>query len=202
MKAISRLLLVALLGALAGCWPLSVNPLYEKDEGELPPGLAATWVQPGDEDFRYEFKEDATRRGYDVKVTDKDGRITMLKATAVALGDTTFLDVTPVGGSEDVPVWYMLTTLPMHAFFRMELTPDGELFITAMKEDAMAKLLKATPEALPHRMVAVYDAEGVRTAERPLLTGTTAELRAFLSKHAKDGELFADPVKLVRGEAP
>lgn len=197
MNTLRLTVLASCLAAITGCWPLSMNPLYEKDEGEMMPALIGTWRQVGQDQTTYLFEEDVVRRGYHVTITDADHRQGYMKVTVVALGDARFLDVTAVWGQPNVHTWYQLHSLPLHAIFRMELTPDGELFVTPIVETVLINRLKNSPDLLEHRWVDVINEEG-KTVSRPVLTASTKDLRVFYEQHAKDAELFADPVKLVR----
>ncbi len=197
MRTMTVSCLLWMVTMLAGCWPLAVNPLYDKDEGELLEGLVGTWRGEGDDATRYDFVLDPQRRGYDVTVINGDNRATTFKATVVRLGDATFLDAMAVWGQDSVPAWYGLNSMPLHAAFRLELTPDGELFLTPMLEEALAKRLENEPALIEHRLVEIVNTEG-KTASRVMLTAPTAELRAFYQKHAKDVKLFAEPTKLKR----
>jgi hypothetical protein len=199
MRTIHAMCLVLTTMLLVGCWPLSIEPLYVEGEGEMPEGLVGVWRDEGDNPTRYEFVVDPQRRGYRVSVTDPDKQVTTFKATVVRLGDAMFLDALAIWGQDNVPAWYGMNSMPLHAVFRLELAADGELFLTPIMEEPLTRMLADKPDLIAHRAVRVVNTDG-EIATRLMITATTQELRAFFEKHARDMDLFTQPIKLVRGD--
>jgi hypothetical protein len=126
-------------------------------------------------------------------------------ACLVKLQDRLFLDVMPSPlpeSEQDAKSAHLqlnaMLLVPVHTFLRVSFSGD-QLKLGATYEEAFKKLLKAEPKAVKHTMfkehpivIKVEDA----AEEHPLLTASTEELQAFVTKYADDERLFlaGDPL--------
>jgi len=198
-----------LAGLVAGCVPIvSLNPLLTKETIVFDEKLLGTWFEdsnnPGaawDWEFA-RFEESAVkglpeelrsdfRRVYRLNLTNKMGPKWVLAACLVKLGDRRFLDIFPdqfLSGQSDAEKAYnALFLLRSHSFLRVDAIGD-QLKLGMMFDDEFKKLVEAEPKAVAYA-----------TTERgPVLTGSTEELQAFVTKYADDERLFVGGFTLPR----
>jgi hypothetical protein len=209
MKA-RKVMFYCLAGLVAGCVPIvSLNPLFTKGDIVFDEKLLGAWAEEGgDAGTSWEFArfEDSSAEGlpedlrseskrlYRLNLTDKDGHKGVLAACLVKLGDRRFLDVFPdqfpSGESDPEKTKLMYNAflfLPAHSFIRVDTVGD-QLKIRFTDDDEFKKLVEAEPKAVTY----------VAAQERPILTASTKELQAFVTKYADDTRLFAHEMTLVR----
>jgi hypothetical protein len=176
--------LFAAFGA-SGCLVLSLSPLYEADGIEFDQGLVGTWSS--EEDGQRLDLARGQWRSYDV--TWQDGSQSV-RATGrlVALGAMHYLDVSPTVGEDRGP-------LLVQAHVVARLRREGDLLTLELLD--YQRLGSAAGRAL-------LPAGHVATDERDnlLLTTTTRELRAWLTRRQVRAELFGAPIVLTRQAAP
>jgi len=208
MKA-RRVMFYCLAGLVAGCVPIvSLNPLFTKDDITFDEKLLGAWIdQEGDSGTSWEFArfEESAKEGlpkylqsefkqlYRLNLVDKDGHKGVLTACLVKLGDRRFLDIFPdkLPSGESEPektklVYNAFFFVPSHSFIRVDAIGD-QLKIRFTDDDEFKKLVEAEPKAVAY----------VATEERPILTASTKELQAFVTKYADDTRLFAHDMTLV-----
>lgn len=208
MKA-KRVMLYCLAGLVAGCVPIvSLNPLFTKGDIVFDEMLLGTWTQEGGDaglswDFA-RFEEGSTeglpkdlqsefKRLYRLHVTDKDGRKGVLAACLVKLGDRRFLDIFPdqfPSGEPDPEKTKLMYNafffVSSHSFIRVDALGD-QLKIHLTDDDEFKRLVAVEPKAVAY----------AATEERPILTASTQELQAFVTKYADDARLFPNELVLV-----
>jgi len=198
MKKAAFYLLAALM---AGCVPIvSLHPLFTADEITFDEKLVGTWMaDPNDpneiwefsrldpsnsEELRHRWGDEATKF-YRLTFADGEGHTTSQAACLVKLGDRRFLDVFPDRFPSDEEKAFFFQ--PVHAFFRGDSL--GEQVVLRMTDDEQfKKLVQAEPNAVKHEVV----------DERPILTASTKELQAFVTKYAGDERLFPNDITLIR----
>jgi hypothetical protein len=207
MKKLAPYCLAALM---AGCVPIvSLHPLFTKDTIVFEEKLLGTWVEDSNKpQVTWEFARleesaaerlpaeirDQIQKCYRVNVDDDKDRKGSFAACLVKLQDRLFLDVLPdkfPSGEQD-PEKMKLTYnafffLPVHSFVRVNSIGD-QLKIRLTDDDGFKKLLEAEPKAVKCDMI----------DERPVLTASTAELQAFMTKYADDERLFPSDLTLTR----
>ncbi len=209
MKA-KRVTFYCLLGLMAGCMPiLSLNPLFTGDEVVFDEKLLGTWLDDAnDPNLSWEFArfEESSAKGlreelqgefkriYRLNLFEKGQRKGALVACLGKLGDRRFLDVFPdqYPSGEFDPEQMKLTFnavffLRLHMLVRVDAIGD-QLKIRYTDNDGLKKLLDADPKAVAHAIAE----EGL------VLTASTEELQAFVTKYADDTRLFAGEMTLVR----
>jgi hypothetical protein len=185
MKNLVALALGTLALAAAGCLPTSLNPLYETKDLTFDPALLGTWGSD-EETWTFEKGED---QAYKLTIAPKDGRAAAFEAHLFKLGDASWLDIYPGDeAAKDLNNGYVQVMLcPTHAFLKVTGTKPN-LTLVNMDLKWLLDFLTKHPKATPHHIVAK---EGV------VLTGSTAELRAFVREHLKtEGAWNSDPLKL------
>ena len=210
MKA-KKVMLYCVAGLVAGCVPVvSLHPLFTKENIVFDGGLLGTWT--GDvnnvgtvwefarfdeplaeglpKPFRSEFKS-----FYRLAVSDRDGYKGSLTACLVKLDNHLFLDIFPdrfPSGESDVKRTKLLYNayffLPSHTFVRVDSIGSDSLRFHLTDDDAFDKLMDAEPKAI----------EYTETEERPILTASTKELQAFVTKYADNAHLFPTELTLTR----
>ena len=210
MKA-KNVVLYCVAGLIAGCVPVvSLHPLFTKQDIVFDGGLLGTWT--GDvnnvgtvwefvrfdessaeslpKPFRGEFKS-----FYRLALSDRDGYKGSLAACLVKLNNRLFLDIFPdklPGGESDVKQTKLLYNayfyLPSHTFIRVDSIGRDSVEFHLTDDDEFDKLLDAQPKAI----------ECTETEERPILTASTKELQAFVTKYADNAHLFPTELTLTR----
>ena len=210
MKA-KRVMFYCLAGLMVGCVPVvSLHPLFTKQDIVFDGGLLGTWT--GDvnnvgavwefarfderlaeglpKPFRSEFKS-----FYRLAVSDRDGYKGSLAACLVKLNNRLFLDIFPdkfPSGESDVKQTKLLYNayfyLPSHTFIRVDSIGGDSLEFHLTDDDEFDKLLDAEPKAI----------EYTETEERPILTASTNELQAFVTRYADNPHLFPTELTLTR----
>jgi hypothetical protein len=209
MKA-KKITFYCLLGLVAGCVPIvSLQPLFTKEDIVFDEKLLGAWVEEGgDSGTSWEFarfEESAAgslpealrsefKQVYRLNLANKEGRKGSLAACLVTLGDRRFLDVFPdqfPSGESDTETMKLSFNafffVPSHTFARVDAAGD-QLKIQFTDDDEFKKLVEVEPKAVAH----------VVTEDHVVLTGSTGELQAFVTKYADDKRLFAHEITLVR----
>lgn len=209
MKA-KRLAYCLLAILLAGCVPVvSLHPLFTRESIVFEEKLVGTWVKdPNDPEVIWKFsrldesaaqgplepwREDITKF-YRLDITDQDGRKGSFAACLVKLGDRLFLDIFAdrfPSGEQDIekmPLAYNgFFFLPVHTVIRVDAVGE-RLALRITDDDQFKKLVQAAPAAVRHEIV----------DDRPILTASTKELQAFVTRFAGDERLFPNDLALVR----
>lgn len=186
-------LLAALLGS---CVPVaSLHPLYTEKDVVFDEKLLGTWEDPN-ESGNWEFKRgDGKENAYRLILSGKDNEKGLFIAHLVKLNDKLFLDACPAPWEQQDPnkiewAFNTLFLIPAHTFIKINsIEPQLKMQIT--DDDGMKELLKADPNAIKHEFL----------DDRPVLTGSTKELQAFVLKYADDKRVFGDEGVLNRKKA-
>jgi len=196
-----KLLFYLLAVLLGGCVPvMSLHPLYTEKDIIFEKKLLGTWVDdPNNPETTWEFKrfdeqEEAAEKAYKLIFSDNEGRKGSFVAHLIKLDNKLFLDIypgeLPWDPEDPNKVEWLYNTIfliPAHTFIKIDsLDPQLKMGLTV--EDKMEELLKENPGAVKHTSV----------EDRPILTGSTQELQAFVAKYADDSRLFANEIILTR----
>ena len=205
-----RVAIYCLAALVAGCVPVvSLHPLFTKDDIAFDEKLLGVWVEDvNSPDASWEFaritEEEAEslpddlksefKRVYRLNIVDDEGHRGSLVACLVKLGSRTFLDVLPdtlPSGERDIEKAKLLYNaflfLPVHTFLRVDSIGDP-LKMRLTDDDAFKKLTEAEPQAVKFTEV----------DDRFILTASTKELQAFVTKYADDSRLFSSELTLTR----
>jgi len=207
-----RLVPYCLVVLLAGCGPIfSVHALYTKETITFEEKLLGRWlVDPNKPENTWEFarlEEDAAERlpldlrdqatkCYRMNLTDPNGTLSAV-ACLIQLQGRLFLDLLSdrLPGDEQNPENGAFVNaaffVRVHTFMRVSLRGD-QLKIGLTDVDGVKKLLQAEPKAVQYTFMTD------RIKEYPLLTASTEELQAFVTKYADDERLFTDGEPLTR----
>jgi len=209
MKA-KKITFYCLVGLVAGCVPVvSLHPLFMKEDIVFDEKLLGVWVGDANsagavwefarfdessaeylpKELQGEFKS-----VYRVTMSDKEDHRGSLAACLVKLGDRLFLDIFPdkyPSGESDIEKVKLLYNafffVRAHTFLRVDAIGD-QLKMRLTDDDEFSKLVEAEPKAVGY----------TETEERPILTASTKELQAFVTKYADDKRLFPTELTLVR----
>ncbi|MCP4547449.1 MAG: hypothetical protein GY835_13405 [bacterium] len=189
MKTLSRLLpIAALLGCislLAGCYALSINPLYTEGDiiphGSLNPGLTGIWGDPTGEDPEtwqfIEIEENAYRliirekRRNLIADPERDG---MFIVHLLQLDDRFYLDVYPEE-PEGVNENFLAHVIPAHSFLKVK-TEGHILSLSLLDGEWLQEGLEQGDLDIDH----------VEQEEIFVLTATTEDLQRLIRSHADD----------------
>jgi hypothetical protein len=194
---------------LAGCGPIfSLHALYTKEAITFEEKLLGTWlVDPNKPGETWEFArleesaagclpadlQDQAAKCYRVTLTDEKRKGSIVTCL-VKLQGRLFLDLMPSqfpGGEENLESadseLNAVFFLRLHTFAQVSFSRD-QLTIRLTDDDGFKDLLKAEPKAVEYTTV----------EERPLLTASTQELQAFVTKYADDKRLFTEGDPLTR----
>jgi hypothetical protein len=192
--------LVASCLLLAGC-TLSLNPIYTDQDLIYDPALVGTWAGDTHEDGGWTFTR--LDEGNTYRLVVKIGKgAAHFKASLVQLGQRRFLDLFPDedaheqalarAGLDDA---FRGSYVPGHWIYQV-VRLDQELRLAELNDDWVKALLKREPGATPHSRLS-------EDHGRVVLTGSTAELQAFLLRYADSPEAFkpGQPAGLKRQPA-
>ena len=179
--------LVALL--LGGCVVQSIHPLFTEKDYIPAPRLVGAWIQQDEDgkvqgDWQFEEKGPA----YKLTHTDEKGRSATFRVAAGKIGTNVFLDLSlddpsPAHQLNDLAAVHLI---PAHVFVKLVETRD-HLALMAMDLDWLTKHLEQNPQAVAH----------VFSEKVPILTAPTSGLKKFIARHADDGKVFKNEIKLV-----
>jgi len=188
MRTKSFIVLLLAAAFLAGCVVQSIQPLFTESEYVTDPGLIGTWVQKEDDGKEIGvWTFEADERRYKLAHTDEKGRKAVFHMAAGKIGTNTFFDFSlrdPLPGSElnDLAA---VGLIAVHVFVKAVKTNDT-LVLLAMDYEWLEKHLAENPKTIAH----------VIQDKRPILTGSTAELKAFVARHANDDKIFKNEIRL------
>jgi hypothetical protein len=210
MKA-KKVVLYCLAGLVAGCVPIvSLHPLFTKETILFDGGLLGAWTgdvnnvgtvwefarfeESSAEGLPKEWKDDY-KSFYRLAISDRDGYKGSLAACLVKLNNRLFLDIFPdkfPSGESDVKQTKLLYNafffLPSHTFIRVDSIGADALKFHLTDDDEFGKLMNTEPKAI----------EYTETADRPIVTASTKELQAFVTKYADNPHLFPTELTLTR----
>lgn len=171
----------------AGCIP-SLHPLYTDDDLIFEPALLGTWNNEEDHDL-WTFEQTAGP-GYLLTVTgsDEDPEDPMVfEAHLMELGSHRFLDVSlhDLDGLDR----FGPHLVPAHSFYRLAIEADA-LQMVALDEGWLRDKIEAGEITIKHEFVRAPSRFGPGTEELFVLTASTEELQAFVTRHADDPEAF------------
>jgi len=180
MKVTKILIVLVAFLLPTGCFPeliSSLNPIYTEDEIVFEPGILGTWKG---EDFSWLFEE---RDGESYRLTEPDGDCGAFETRLCRIGNHLFMDLYP----EKPHPGEDLFMIPTHTFVKITIEGDT-MRVSFLMEEPEQGVLQTGKIKAPHVIV-----EG-----RPILTGSTRELRAMLLAHASDAEVFRTTAGLSR----
>ncbi|HNS20893.1 MAG TPA: hypothetical protein PKH24_10360 [Sedimentisphaerales bacterium] len=197
--------------SMAGCVPIvSLHPLFTKDEIAFDEKLVGTWVDDvNDPKTTWEFSrlDDSARENpllepwqddltklYRLVVTDDENHKGSFYACFVKLGERRFLDVFAdrfPSGEQDPEKMSLIYNVfffqPVHTFLRVDAIGE-KLTLRMTDDDKFKELIQAEPNAVKHEVI----------DKRPILTASTKDLQAFVTKYAGDERLFPSDITLIR----
>ncbi len=179
-KLLLPLLTVAIV--LTACVP-SLQPLYTPETTVFREELIGIWKEKPDDEDSWTFTR-GENNTYNLALREKDAS-SLFETRLVKLGDHHFLDLYPKGDALEAAKlddFYRASLVPGHLIIKIKL--GAKLEMQLMHPENLEKLLKADPKSLAHTHV---------ESDRLILTATTADLQAFIKKHADSKELWAEP---------
>ena len=197
-----KLLFYLLAVLLGGCVPIvSLHPLFNEKDVVFDEKLLGIWTSTDESTLGkdlncWEFKRaDANENAYRLIFSNKDGK-GLFVAHLVKLKDKLFLDVCPASWEQQDrnKIEWMFNTLflvPAHTFIKIN-SIEPQLKMQVTDDDKMAEFLTADPNAVKHDFL---------DDGRPILTGSTKELQAFIVKYADDNRVFTGLMVYSRKKA-
>ena len=174
--------LVAVAVILTACVP-SLQPLYSPETIVFREELIGIWKEKPDDEESWTFTK-GENNAYHLAIREKD-ESSQLEARLVKLGEHHFLDLYPKSDALEgakLGDFYRATLVPGHLIIKVKL--GAKLEMQLMQPENLDKMLKADPKALAHTYV---------ESDRLLITASTADLQAFIKKHAESDQLWAEP---------
>ena len=193
MRIVKLLALLATALFVVGCVPvsLSLHPFYTDETTVFDPKLLGVWVaKDSEETITFRFKKWSAQT-YRLRVTQGKTTSKALEVHLVKLGKGVFLDMFPEAeeGEKPEPTLHDFHLIPAHSLWRIRMERD-RMRLAMLDPDWLDKAIKHEV-ALKHE-----ELEGWL-----VLTAPTADLQAFIAKHATDKEAFADAFELRRQTA-
>jgi len=196
-----KLLFYLLAVLLGGCLPVaSLHPLFNEKDIVFDEKLLGTWVDDSNSpETTWEFSRIAEPKNaykliysHQKKEDAKEKAKGLFVVHLVKLKDKLFLDVCPAPWEQQDPnkiewVYNYFFLIPAHTFIKVN-SVEPQLKIQATDDEKMKELLKTDPNAIKYEFL----------DDRPILTGSTEELQAFVLKYADDKRMFGDERVLIR----
>jgi hypothetical protein len=186
-KILKLLAASAVLSLLAGCVVESVYPFYKPEDLMIDPGLAGRWAEVGKTNEFWQFVV-AAEKSYLLGVVDAS-ETNGFEAHLFQLQQYQFLDLRTTNRVE--------YQLPVHLISKVNRS-DTNLSMQFLDYGWLAGLLETNPAVLRH--IVVSETPDSTNNAMLFLTAPTADLQAFLLKHAPDNNAFTaeSAVKLHR----
>jgi hypothetical protein len=186
MRSLTAATIVMGLMILAGCFPpVTLNPIYTEEETVFEPDLVGVWSEEDSSD-QFQF-EQTGETAYDLTGSVDSGVVFSFGVRLTRLNGELFMDLYPDYYDVDIDDFYKLHLLPVHSFYRIELTTDT-LRLFMIDEDWLSKFMESNADATPYEVL----------AERTVLTGTTGQLQAFVGQLMETEGAFEEAVTLLR----
>ena len=190
-----KFLFYLLSGLLGGCIPvMSLHPLFDEKNVVFDEKLLGTWVE--DPNTTWEFsRTEEPQNAYKLIYTHQekeDKAKGLFIVRLVKLKDNLFLDACPAPWEQQDPnkiewAYNTLFLIPAHTFIKIN-SIEPQLKMQVTDDEKMREFLEADPNAVKHTLL----------DDKPVLTASTKELKAFVLKYADDDRVFTDETILVR----
>jgi hypothetical protein len=177
LKILKLVAASVVLSLLAGCIVESVYPFYKPEDLIIDPGLAGRWAEVGKTNEFWQFTL-AGGKSYLLGVVDAS-ETNGFEAHLFRLQQYRFLDLRTSNRVE--------YQLPVHLIAKVN-RGDTDLSMQFLDYGWLAGLLETNPAVLSHILVPETP-DGTNDAML-FLTASTADLQAFLLKHAIDTNAF------------
>lgn len=182
-----RAFLIATAGLfLAGCIVRSINPFFAEQDIVAYSDAVGSWEQ---DDGKQTWTFKANGRRYEVSHVDEEKHQANFHAHFAKLGTNVFVDLFIDDPKFDDRINFVAVAhlVPAHSIAKVT-KEDGNLVFYPLDYDWTKKQLELNPKVLPH----------VMQDNSPVLTASTAELKAFVVKHANDTNAFKNGIILKR----
>jgi len=203
MKSGRMGIVLAGIAVLAGCIPVCLQPLFEKEEQVFEERLLGSWQDKNQGETWVFTKASDPDNGYTVvyyepkKEENVTPRAGQFQGILGRIGGVYVLNLLPDAEMLDLDDpnfpgsgYYWLHYLPVWGFLKVEFGPEGALALTQMNLEWLEKHLQEKSEDAAHQQV----------SERLVLTGTGKEMQAFLGKYLNDENAFKNETVLHRVE--
>lgn len=195
MRLLLRWVAPALLAGLllSGCFVHSLHPLYDQGGPELvsDPSLVGAWqIAKGVDDHPATLAITQGKDGFYGLKYSEQGKNTQLRGALVQIGPQRYLDVwlDSLEQFDQISTVSEAHLLPAHSFWK--ITRDGDsVSLACLNYDRLKKSIEGGQVALDHTPVA---------GDPIVLTGSPAQLRAFLAKYGADPANFGEPLTFQR----
>jgi hypothetical protein len=184
MRLASALACLVSLFALCGCVP-SVQPLYTEADLIFEPAIVGDWADKSG-NVAWTFAK-AGPKDYTVTFIDDDGKKGVFSGHLVKVEGAQFMDLYPSELQVEQNGYYRGHFVPAHTFVRVQIT-DAGLKLSGLKPDWMKSFIEANPAAIKHE----------KLEDRILLTASSKDLQAFLAKHLKAADAWAEGDPLTK----
>lgn len=178
---------------IAGCLPVSLQPLYREADLRFDPALIGVWGSSKDKNDTkdsWTFRK-GDKQSYELLI--KEGtKASPFVAHLFVIGEQRFLDLYPhEDGLKDIPVadFYKVALIPGHLFLRVDQIEPG-LKMSVMKDDWLKAYLKDHQKEIEHQWI--LDNDSV------VLTAGTEALQAFIKVHSSNKEAWEATDELSR----
>ncbi|MFC1475479.1 hypothetical protein ACFLQW_00575 [Candidatus Zixiibacteriota bacterium] len=171
MRLIKALLLITCVILLAGCWTLSLHPLYTDQDLVFDPQLVGAWgdtTKSHDDTWIFQQGENKTYRLLTKEENEPDG---LFAAHLVQLGEHRFLDIFPEEPARENE-FFRSHLIPAHTFWKINI--EGHVMtLSPFNNEWLNEGLENKTINLAH----------IREDEVIIFTASTAELQEFILQH-------------------
>jgi hypothetical protein len=166
---------------LAGCWTVSIHPLYTKNDIVSEPLLVGQWGDPDNDRGEMWVFAEAGENLYTLTAKENGKPDAVFEARLLRLKNHLFLDLLPKP-PEGEGDFYAIHLLPAHSFWRVEVSEDS-LRLAMLNREWIEKEITEGRLKIPH----------VAREDVLVLTASTEELQAFVLSHLKECFEWGDP---------
>jgi hypothetical protein len=196
MKITNGIFLLAVLLFIAACVPVTLNPIYEKNDLVAFNDIVGTWGEDSSETYIFSSCTDDSLSYILDYIVDSSEYLNFCSSRFILrfskIGKHYYADCYPdFEDNNEFKNWPLTAhLLGVHSFYRMKLSNDTLLFWRMEGEKLESWLSKRT---------GVTQYQFFKDQRKLLLTGSTPEIRNFLANYECDlDSLFTDMIELVR----
>jgi hypothetical protein len=152
---------------VGGCVP-SLHSIVTDESLTYDPALPGRYQA---DDTVWTITGDPNEKSYEIVITEKDNKQSLLTAQLVDIQGKRFLDMYPSDEAKlNTGDWFNAHILAVHGFWRLEKTESG-YSLAALNPDTVKQILKDKPQLVKHEIV---------EEDRVVLTDTAENLHKFL----------------------
>ncbi len=177
-------LIIAVCALLTACGAGAVAPFFQDAEAITDARLVGTWRDSADASIKATIR--ANGPAYDITYVNEEGKTGTFEAHLFRRGPDLLLDVLPAdlpdSTTNRIAPEYWSLLIRLHGLLRVQIAPN-RLTVGMLASDTLKVWMAAHAGDTPHLI----------SDSTLVLTGSAAQVRAFLTTYARQPHAFATP---------